>query len=115
MKYALVIFETHASRARIQADRDGYRNAYETWIGQLAAAGKLAGGDALDTGHRAPVTVRKTADGSAAVTEGPVHSGEETLGGWFVLEVADHAEAIELARSFPTPEALEIRPILESA
>nr|WSX53101.1 YciI family protein [Streptomyces sp. NBC_00974] len=49
------------------------------------------------------------------MTEGPVHSGEETLGGWFVLEVADHAEAIELARGFPTPEALEIRPLLESA
>lgn len=46
---------------------------------------------------------------------GTVHSGEETVGGWFVLEVADHAEAIELARGFPTPEALEIRPLLESA
>ncbi|MFE6063850.1 hypothetical protein [Streptomyces sp. NPDC056431] len=45
--------------------------------------------------------MRKTADGSAAVTEGPVHSGEETLGGWFVLEVADHAEAVEPARGFP--------------
>ncbi|EDX23588.1 conserved hypothetical protein [Streptomyces sp. Mg1] len=29
--------------------------------------------------------------------------------------MADHAEAIELARGFPTPEALEIRPLLESA
>ncbi|GAA1284093.1 hypothetical protein GCM10009646_84610 [Streptomyces aureus] len=35
--------------------------------------------------------------------------------GWFVLEVSDHAEAIELTRGFPTPEALEIRPLLESA
>ncbi|WP_326716306.1 hypothetical protein OG758_45765 [Streptomyces sp. NBC_01474] len=34
---------------------------------------------------------------------------------WFVLEVSDHAEAIELTRGFPTPEALEIRPLLESA
>ncbi|MFE5659233.1 hypothetical protein ACFQ9H_23895 [Streptomyces sp. NPDC056517] len=45
--------------------------------------------------------MRKTADGPAAVTEGPVHSGEATLGGWFVLEVADHAEAVEPARGFP--------------
>ncbi|WP_199822994.1 YciI family protein [Streptomyces sp. NRRL B-24720] len=49
------------------------------------------------------------------MTEGPVHSGEETFGGWFVLDVADHAEAIELARGFPAPETLEIRPILDSA
>ena len=115
MKYALVIFENSASRALIEADRVAYRKAYETWIGELAAVGKLVGGDALDTEHQGPVTVRKTIDGSAAVTEGPVHSGEETLGGWFVLEVADHAEAVELARGFPTPEALEIRPLLESA
>ncbi|MER7408448.1 YciI family protein [Streptomyces sp. NPDC000070] len=115
MKYALVIFETDASRARIQADRDAHRTAYEKWIGELAAAGKLAGGDALDTEHQGPVTVRTAADGTVSVTDGPVHAGEETLGGWFLLEVADHAEAIELARSFPTPEALELRPVLESA
>ncbi|MGW8797839.1 YciI family protein [Streptomyces sp. NBC_01724] len=115
MKYALVIFETDASRARIKADRDAYRKAYETWIGDMAAAGKLVGGDALDTGHQGPVTVRKTAEGVPTVTEGPVHGGEETLGGWFVLEVADRAEAIALACGFPTPEALELRPLLESA
>ncbi|WP_326673780.1 YciI family protein [Streptomyces sp. NBC_01257] len=115
MKYALVIFETDASRAQIQADRDLYRKAYETWIGETAAAGKLVGGDALDTGRRGATTVRKAENGVATVGEGPVHGGEETLGGWFVLEVTDHAEAVELACSFPTSEALELRPLLESA
>ncbi|MFI5801662.1 YciI family protein [Streptomyces sp. NPDC051561] len=115
MKFALVIFETDASRALIQADREAYRKTYETWIGEVAAAGKLVGGDALDTAGQPPVTVRKTADGAPAVTEGPVHAGAETLGGWFLLEVADRAEAVELARGFPTPEAIEIRPVLESA
>ncbi|MFD7863286.1 YciI family protein [Streptomyces sp. NPDC059783] len=115
MKYALVVFETDASRALIQADRDAYRASYEAWIGELAAAGKLAGGDALDTEGRGAVTVRKAADGSATVADGPVHGGEESLGGWFVLEVADHDEAVRIARGFPTPEALELRPVLESA
>ncbi|MEV8314764.1 YciI family protein [Streptomyces sp. NPDC059900] len=115
MKYALVIFETDESRRRIQADRDAYRAEYQNWIGKLAAAGKLVGGDALDTEHASPATVRKTADGVASVTDGPAHAGEETLGGWFVLEVADRAEAVELAKSLPTPETIEIRPLLESA
>jgi hypothetical protein len=115
MKYALVIFETDESRRQIQADRDAYRKAYEFWIGQVAAAGKLAGGEAFDIEHTTPVTVRKTADGSSTATEGPAHAGEETLGGWFVLDVADHAEAIELAKALPTPETIEIRPVLESA
>lgn len=49
------------------------------------------------------------------MTDGPAHAGEETLGGWFIVEVADRAEALELARSLPTPETVEVRPILESA
>ncbi|MGD6741464.1 hypothetical protein ACOKM3_06390 [Streptomyces sp. BH106] len=46
-----------------------------------------------------PVTVRTATDGTVSVADGPVHAGEETLGGWFLLEVTDHTEAIELARS----------------
>ncbi|MER6299817.1 YciI family protein [Kitasatospora sp. NPDC001539] len=115
MKFALVIFETPESRRRIQADRDAYRTAYETWIGRVAAAGKLVGGEAFDTERALPVTVRKAPDGSPRVTEGPAGIGEETLGGWFVLETADREEAVELAKGLPTPETIEIRPILESA
>ncbi|MFJ1752785.1 YciI family protein [Kitasatospora sp. NPDC088134] len=115
MKYALVIFETDESRRRIRADRAAYRKEYEGWIGALAAAGKLVGGDALETEHAGPATVRSTADGARTVTDGPAHAGEETLGGWFLVEVADRAEALELARSLPTPETVEVRPVLESA
>ncbi|MER5738560.1 YciI family protein [Streptomyces sp. NPDC002262] len=115
MKYALVIFETDESRRRIRADRAAYRKEYEGWIGGLAAAGKLVGGDALETEDTAPATVRTTADGTTTVTDGPAYAGEETLGGWFVVEVADRAEAVELARSLPTPETVEVRPLLESA
>ncbi|MEV7738149.1 YciI family protein [Streptomyces sp. NPDC088921] len=114
MKYALVIFETDESRRRIQADRAAYRKEYEGWIGGLVAAGKLVGGEALETEHTAPATVRTAAD-TSTVTDGPAHSGDETLGGWFIVEVADRAEALELAKSLPTPETVEVRPILESA
>ncbi|MEV5201401.1 YciI family protein [Streptomyces sp. NPDC053720] len=115
MKYALVIFETDESRDRIQADRDTHRAAYESWIGRIAAAGKLIGGDALDTEQVAAVTVRKTADAAPTVTGGPAHPGEETLGGWFVIDVADREEAVELAKALRTSETVEIRPLLESA
>ncbi len=115
MKCALVIFETDESRRRIQADRAAYRKEYEGWIGSIAAAGKLVGGEALETEHITPTTVRRTADGTPTVTDGPAHAGEETLGGWFIIDVADREEAVELAKNLPTPETIEIRPILESA
>ncbi|POX43612.1 hypothetical protein C3489_37810 [Streptomyces sp. Ru71] len=115
MKFALVIFETDASRRRIQADRDAYRKAYEGWIAQVATTGKLVGGEAFDTEHTAAVTVRKAPDGTSTTTIAPAHDTEETLGGWFVVDVADRDEAVELAKALPTPETIEIRPILESA
>ncbi|MFF0476521.1 YciI family protein [Streptomyces sp. NPDC004284] len=115
MKYALVIFETGESRRRIQAARAAYRKEHEGWIGSLAAAGKLVGGEALETEHTTPETVRTTVDGTPAAADGPAQAGEETLGGWFIIEAADREEAIELAGNLPTPETIEIRPILESA
>ncbi|MER7693054.1 hypothetical protein [Streptomyces sp. NPDC097610] len=84
-------------------------------LGTTATTGAYQAARRAGQGRPAPIEGGLRAVRSAVVTEGPVHSGEETLGGSFVLEVADHAEAIELARGFPTPEPLEIRPILESA
>ncbi|MEU9445737.1 YciI family protein [Streptomyces sp. NPDC048304] len=49
------------------------------------------------------------------MTDRPAQAGEETLGGWFIIDVADREEAIEIAKSLPTPETIEIRPILKSA
>ncbi|MFI0470865.1 hypothetical protein ACH347_42970 [Saccharopolyspora sp. 5N102] len=35
-----MIFEADGSRCRIRTDPDGCCKAYETWIGQVAAAGE---------------------------------------------------------------------------
>ncbi|MET9410101.1 hypothetical protein ABZX90_30700 [Streptomyces sp. NPDC002935] len=47
------------------------------------------------------------------MTDGPAHPGEETLGGWFVIDVRE--EAVELAKELGTLETIEIRPVLEGA
>jgi hypothetical protein len=35
----------------------------------------------------------------------------ETLGGYLLVEVADRDEAVDLARSWPTGETIEVRPL----
>ncbi|MEU0401820.1 hypothetical protein ABZ318_16555 [Streptomyces sp. NPDC006197] len=37
------------------------------------------------------------------MTDGPAHVGEETLGGWFIVDAADREEAVEPARGLPAP------------
>lgn len=46
-----------------------------------------------------------------ALTDSPVTDGSETLGGYVIVEVADRAEAVELAKTWPTGETIEVRPI----
>ncbi len=71
---------------------------YREWAGGLAAAGKLAGGDKLQdmTGR-----VLKRAGGTTQVTDGPYAESKEVIGGYFVLEAADYAEAVELSKGCP--------------
>jgi hypothetical protein len=115
MRYALVIWETEESRQLIQRDRAAHRAAYEEWIATVAATGQLRGGEALETDGSDPVTVRNAVGGGLIVSDGPAVPGAETIGGWFIVDVADQDEAIQLASSITTPEVIEIRPILESA
>ncbi|MEV6684480.1 hypothetical protein AB0N28_03925 [Streptomyces sp. NPDC051130] len=89
-----MIFETDESRRRIRADGAAYRKEYEGWIGGLGAAGKLVGGEALETEYIAPTTVRRAADGTSAVTEGPSQAGEGTGMVRPRLRLEGHAQAL---------------------
>ena len=46
-----------------------------------------------------------------SVTEEPFAGESETLGGFLVVDVADREEAVELVKSWPTGETIEVRPI----
>ncbi|GAA2688672.1 hypothetical protein GCM10009864_73160 [Streptomyces lunalinharesii] len=44
------------------------------------------------------------------MTDGPAQAGEETRGGWFIIDVADREEAVEPARRLPTPVSFDSDP-----
>lgn len=112
MKFALVILENAASRRSIEQDRAEHRKAIEAWMGETAASGRLIGGDAFETEEAAPVTVRRGPDGDRAATEGSALPGDETLGGYILVEADGRDEAVEIARTWPTPETIEVRPVM---
>ena len=53
----------------------------------------------------------RTVAGEANVAEGPFAGESETLGGYLLVEVADRDAAVGLARSWPTAETIEVRPV----
>lgn len=71
---------------------------YRAWAGRLAAAGRLLGGEKLvDEGGRR-MAMR---DGSLVVTDGPYAEAKDVIGGYFLIEAADYAEAERLCADSP--------------
>jgi hypothetical protein len=74
---------------------------YNAWAQSLMSKGRLKGGEKLqDDGVR---TVRM--DKGKLTVDGPFPETKETIGGYFIVEAADYAEAIELAKGCPVYSA----------
>ena len=111
MKFALVIIETEESKRTILEDRANHRQSIEAWMAEQGQAGKLVGGEAFETEETGPVTVRRDGLGKITVTEEPFSGESETLGGFILVDVANREEAVELAKTWPTGETIEVRPV----
>ena len=72
---------------------------------------RIRGGHELQSPDTA-TTVRFQADRKPIVTDGPYIEGNEVIGGYTAIEVADLDEAIEMAKTWPAGP-VEIRPVVE--
>jgi hypothetical protein len=86
---------------------------YMTWAEGLRQKGRLAGGEKLAAGG---VRHIKLKDGKPVASDGPYAEAKDVIGGYFVIEAKDAAEAETIARDCPhlaisATNWLEIRPI----
>jgi hypothetical protein len=86
---------------------------YMTWADTLRQKGKLAGGEKLAAGGVRHIKVK---DGKPMASDGPYAEAKDVIGGYFVIEAKDAAEAETIARDCPhltlaTTNWVEIRPI----
>ena len=86
---------------------------YMAWADGLRQKGKLAGGEKLAAGG---VRLVKVKDGKPVVSDGPYAELKDVVGGYFVIEAKDQAEAETIARDCPhvaisAANWIEIRPI----
>ena len=83
---------------------------YRAWAGALAEQNKLVSAFKLaDNGGRI-----MSGDGGSSIVDGPFTETKEAIGGYFVIEAADYAEATELAKGCPVfanGGVLEVRQI----
>lgn len=112
MKYVLLFCGTADDVRRYEEMSDAERGAQLARVGAWFADGRIRGGQRVAPGSTA-TTVRFGADGDPLVTDGPFIEGNEDIGGWAIIEVADLDEALHMAKAWPARGVVEVRPVQE--
>ena len=74
-------------------------------------AGVLRGGNRLHPSGTA-TSIRHTADGGVAVSDGAFAETKEVIGGYYLIDAADLDEALRIAVQVPAPfGGVEVRPV----
>lgn len=71
---------------------------YQAWSAKMAQAGKLAGGEKLRDDGGKHLTAK---GGKFTVRDGPFAEAKEIIGGYFLIEAKDYAEATKLCEDCP--------------
>ena len=86
---------------------------YMAWAGELRQKGKMVGGEKLSANGGRHIRMK---DGKPVASDGPYAEAKDVIGGYFVLETRDLAEAEAIARECPhltlsPTNWAEVRPI----
>jgi len=96
MKY--MTFVRHSESYRESGPPEALMEAMGKFVEQLSRQGKFVGGGGLRA-SKDGARVR-LAKGKITVIDGPFTETKEVIGGYAVLEVASHAEALGIANEF---------------
>ena len=116
MKYMLLIYHDEQTWNRhTEPERQEIYREYRQLIQELQSNGQYLVGDQLQpTKTASTVRVR---DHKKLVTDGPFAETREQLGGFFLIDAKDLAEATSIAARIPSARmgSVEVRPVVETA
>ncbi len=113
MKYVLLFCGTPDDVRRYVEMSEADMQAQLARVGAWFGDPRIRGGQRLAPKSSA-TTVRFGANGAPLVTDGPFIEGNEDIGGWAIVDVADLDEALAMARAWPARGVVEVRPLHES-
>ena len=108
MRFLLLLYGDEAAEAALAPEeRRAIVDRHIAFSRRLRDAGQMLAGDALEASSTA-ATVRR-----GKATDGPFVETKEQIGGYYLIECADRAEAIEVARGVPESPGMvvEVRPL----
>jgi hypothetical protein len=114
MRYLLLIYSQEVPPEQVPQDEvDKVMGEYYAFTEAITKSGVNKGGEALMP--TAVATTVRVKDGKRTVTDGPFAETKEALGGYYLLDVKDLNEAIDVAAKCPGAKygSIELRPIME--
>jgi len=106
----MICTDDAAERARSAEESSAISQAYGKFGEEMGRRGVLRGGARLRPSNEAK-TVR-VQNGKVLTSDGPFAETKEQLGGYYVVDCKDEAEAIEIASKIPNGDGkIEVRPI----
>jgi hypothetical protein len=112
MRYLLLIYTEEPTEAPPEDLMATEMEAYNAFTQEIRDRGVDRGGEALHPTSSA--TTVRVKDGQTVTTDGPFAETKEALGGFYLVDVKDLDEAIELAAGIPASRtgSIEVRPIM---
>jgi hypothetical protein len=113
MKYLFLLYaDENGLPERGSAESQAQLEAYGAFFQEVDGRGAFQAGDPVQPS--ATATTVAVRSGETSTTSGPARSDGEQIIGFYVLEVADGDEAVELAAKIPAAShgRVEARPIL---
>src|SRR2546426_11042531 len=100
MRYALLIYAAQIDPSTVPPEQQQARmHEYDTFTKDIVERGLFKAGDALQPTPTA--TTVRVRDGKTLVTDGPFAETKEALGGFYVVDVKNLDDALELAARIP--------------
>lgn len=114
MKYVLLFCGTREQQQAWEQMSEEARFAQYAQVGRWFEEhrAKLGPANQLQPPQMA-TTVRFQDTGEPIIHDGPYLEGNEVIGGYVEITVADLDEALSLAKSWPARGAVEIRPVMD--
>ncbi len=114
MRYLLLIYSNEVPDSSVTPEQQqAVMNEYFAFNHEVNQRGVNKAGEALMP--TAMATTVRIKEGKATITDGPFAETKEQLGGYYVLDVKNLDEAIEIAKLCPGAKygSIELRPIVE--
>ena len=113
MKYLCLIYDDESKWATMPKEQaDALMGEYFAFTDGIRQSGQYVAGEALQP--TATATTVRVRNGKVSTTDGPFAETKEQLGGFYLIDVAGEAEALEWAAKLPGAKhgSIEVRPLM---